>query len=206
MKKFFTLIATAFMAISASAQAEAGSITLQPNVGVTYTSATGDATADPAIALTAGVEGMYMVNEKFGVALGLNYTGNNTSTDDIVNSTYYFNLPLTANYYVTEGLALKAGVALNIHSQTKVDGESGIGDFDFGDIYKSTYFAIPVGVSYELSNGLVFDLRYSFGVSDVLDMKGFDNKLFGLGSFLSKEFGDKNTSFNTLSFTVGYKF
>lgn len=198
MKKFFTLVATAFMAISASAQAEAGAFTIQPNVGMTYTSATGDATADPAIALTAGVEGMYMVNEKFGVALGLNYTGNNTSTNDIVNSTYYFNLPLTANYYVTEGLALKAGVALNIHSQTKVDGESGIGNFDFGDIYKSTYFAIPVGVSYE-TNGLVFDLRYNFGVSDVLDL---DGKLNGLGDL----FANSNCSFNTLSFTVGYKF
>ena len=185
MKKIFALIATAFMAISASAQAEAGSTTLQPNVGVTYTSATGDATADPASALTAGVEGMYMVNEKFGLALGVNYTGNNTSTNDVINSTYYFNLPLTANYYVTEGLAVKAGVALNIHSQTKVDGESGIGDFDFGDIHKSTYFAIPVGVSYEMTNGLVFDLRYSFGVSDVLDMKGSDKKLHGLGTILS---------------------
>lgn len=206
MKKIFALIATAFMAISVSAQSEAGSFTFMPNVGITYTTATGDATADPAIGLTAGVEGMYMVNEKFGAALGINYTGNNTSTNDVINSTYYFNLPLTANYYITEGLALKAGVALNIHSQTKVDGESDIAGFDFGDIYKSTYFSIPVGVSYELTNGLVFDLRYSFGVSDVLDMKGFDNKLFGLGSFLSKEFGDKNTSFNTLSFTVGYKF
>lgn len=203
MKKFFTLIATAFMAISASAQAEAGAFTIQPNVGVTYTSATGDATADPAIALTAGVEGMYMVNEKFGVALGLNYTGNNTSTNDIVNSTYYFNLPLTANYYVTEGLALKAGVALNIHSQTKVDGESGIavpflGEIEYKDFYKSTYFAIPVGVSYE-TNGLVFDLRYNFGVSDVLEL---DGKLNGIGDL----FANSNCSFNTLSFTVGYKF
>ena len=75
MKKLLAVIATAFITISASAQSEAGSFTLKPNVGFTYTTATGDwgEGADGAFALTAGVEGMYMVNEKFGAALGLNW-------------------------------------------------------------------------------------------------------------------------------------
>ena len=192
MKKIFAFIAAAFMAISASAQSEAGSFTLQPNVGVTYSTATGDGSdADGAFALTAGVEGMYMVNDKFGAALGLNLTGYNVSKtilkDDVTYSNYYFNIPVTANYYVIPGLALKAGVALNILSTAKVDGESEAGNVKFKDFYKSTFFSIPVGASYEF-NDFVFNLRYNFGVSNI--QKG----------------DDVDGSFNALTFTVGYKF
>ena len=195
MKKLLTIIATAFIALSVSAQSEAGSFTLQPNVGFTYTTATGDwgKGTDGGFALTAGVEGMYMVNEKFGAALGVNLTGYNTSVetlkDDVIYSNYYFNFPVTANYYVAPGLAVKAGIALNFLSTAKFDGYD---EYDFGitsvkvkDLYKSTFFSVPVGVSYEF-NSFVFDARYNFGISKVAN--GHDG------------------SFNALTFTVGYKF
>ena len=195
MKKLLTIIATAFIALSVSAQSEAGSFTLQPNVGFTYTTATSDwgKGTDGAFALTAGVEGMYMVNDKFGAALGVNLTGYNTSVetrkDDVIYSNYYFNFPVTANYYVAPGLAVKAGIALNLLATAKINGYN---EYDFGitsmkvkDMYKSTFFSVPVGVSYEM-NGFVFDARYNLGISKVA--KGDDG------------------SFNALTFTVGYKF
>ena len=198
MKKLLAVIATAFITISASAQSEAGSFTLKPNVGFTYTTATGDwgEGADGAFALTAGVEGMYMVNEKFGASLGLNYTGYNTSQEvytsldgdkkeDDIYSNYYFNIPVMANYYVAPGFALKAGVALNILSTAKIDGKDKNAGHDVKDWYKSTFFSIPVGASYEI-NDFVFDARYNIGVSKVAE--GFDG------------------TFNALTFTVGYKF
>ena len=135
MKKLLTIIATAFIALSVSAQSEAGSFTLQPNVGFTYTTATGDwgKGTDGAFALTAGVEGMYMVNDKFGAALGVNLTGYNTSVetrkDDVIYSNYYFNFPVTANYYVAPGLAVKAGIALNLLATAKINGYD---EYDFG--------------------------------------------------------------------------
>ena len=220
MKKIYAFIAAAFMAISASAQSEAGSFTLKPNVGVTYSTVTGDGSdyTKGAVGLTAGVEGMYMLNNKFGVALGLNYTGYNYRQNVAVNaqyfnvsedgsygqpteakyltaSNYYFNIPVTANYYVAPGLALKAGIAMNILSTAKLDGKSEASVIDAGgwkykglkpkDSYKSTFFSLPVGASYEINN-FVFDLRYSFG--------------------LGKAFKTGDGSFNALSFTVGYKF
>lgn len=198
MKKLLTITAAALMAISASAQSEAGSFTLKPNVGFTYTTATGDLgeDTDGAFALTAGVEGMYMVNEKFGASLGLNYTGYNTSQEvytsldgdkkeDWIFSNYYFNIPVMANYYVAPGFALKAGVALNILSTAKIDGKDNLYNTKVKDGYKSTFFSIPVGASYEI-NDFVFDARYNFGVSKAA--KGGDG------------------SFNALTFTVGYKF
>ena len=204
MKKLLTITAAALMGISASAQSEAGSFTLQPNVGITYTTATSDGgkNADPAIALTAGVEGMYMVNEKFGAALGVNYTGHNVSrnafignynynvggypkNEDVIYSNYYFNIPITANYYVMPGLALKAGIAMNILSTAKIDGKDKVLGENVKDMYKSTFFSVPVGASYEI-NDFVFNLRYNFGIG--------------------KAFKGADGSFNALSFTVGYKF
>ena len=195
MKKLLTIIATAFIALSVSAQSEAGSFTLQPNVGFTYTTATSDwgKGTDGAFALTAGVEGMYMVNDKFGAALGVNLTGYNTSVetrkDDVIYSNYYFNFPVTANYYVAPGLAVKAGIALNFLATAKIDDYD---EYDFGitsvkvkDMYKSTFFTVPVGVSYEF-NSFVFDARYNIGISKVAK--------------------DDDGSFNALTFTVGYKF
>ena len=195
MKKLLTIIATAFIALSVSAQSEVGSFTLQPNVGFTYTTATGDwgKGTDGAFALTAGVEGMYMVNDKFGAALGVNLTGYNTSVetrkDDVIYSNYYFNFPVTANYYVAPGLAVKAGIALNLLATAKIDDYD---EYDFGfkslkvkDMYKSTFFSVPVGVSYEF-NSFVFDARYNIGISKVAK--------------------DDDGSFNALTFTVGYKF
>ena len=195
MKKLLTIIATAFIALSVSAQSEAGSFTLQPNVGFTYTTATSDwgKGTDGGFALTAGVEGMYMVNDKFGAALGVNLTGYNTSVetrkDDVIYSNYYFNFPVTANYYVAPGLAVKAGIALNLLATAKID------DYDeykfYGselkvkDMYKSTFFSVPVGVSYEF-NSFVFDARYNFGLGKVHD--------------------SKDGSYSALTFTVGYKF
>ena len=196
------MIAVATMTISASAQSEAGSFTLQPNVGITYTTATSDGgkNADPAIALTAGVEGMYMVNEKFGAALGLNFTVHNVSrnvfignysvggypkNEDVIYSNYYFNIPITANYYVMPGLALKAGIAMNILSTAKIDGKDKVLGENVKDMYKSTFFSVPVGASYEI-NDFVFNLRYNFGIG--------------------KAFKGADGSFNALSFTVGYKF
>ena len=208
MKKLLTIIATAFMAISVSAQSEAGSLTWKPNVGFTISSVTGadkDVEADrgAAVGLTAGVEAMYMISEKFGAALGLNYTGYNIKFKEqkgVIASNYYFNIPVTVNYYVVPGLALKAGLALNVLSSAKVDGKDKEEIFTaqhmpdgstlnvtqkYKDDYESTFFSVPVGASYEINN-FVFDARYSFGVSAV--GKGSDGSL------------------NSFSFTVGYKF
>ena len=188
MKKILSFIAVAFMAISVSAQSEAGSLSWKPNVGITYSTVTGNSDDESAadIAITAGVEAMYMINEKFGAALGVNYTGYSSKDDeeDLTLTNYYFYIPVTANYYVAQGLALKAGVAFNVLASAKLSYDGGSDDVK--DDCKSSFIAIPVGASYELSNGLAFDLRYNFGVGDI-----------------SKR-GDG--SFSSLMFTIGYKF
>lgn len=202
MKKVITIIATAFIAISASAQSELGSLTWQPNAGVTYTTATSELGewADGAVSITTGVEAMYMLKDKLGGALGVNYTG--LVVKDTVRkrnlSNYYLNLPVMANYYVAPTLSLKAGVALNILLDANMSptyGNPYYYDSYYSnveelwyqpkDYYKSVFLSIPVGASYEIKN-FVLDAHYNIGVSKVADVcKG---------------------TFNSYSFTVGYKF
>ena len=59
------------------------------------------------------------------------------------------------------------------------------GELKVKDMYNSTFFTVPVGVSYEFYS-FVFDARYNLGISKVAK--------------------DDDGSFNALTFTVGYKF
>ena len=218
IKRLFVFVIVVAMAISASAQSEAGSLTWQPNVGVTYTYGIVDGLDNPvegAYGLTFGVEAMYMLNEKLGIALGLNYTGYNLDDDAVAcysyyNSfygynpslyqsaldpdshkarNYYFNIPATVNYYIFRGFAVKGGIALNILSTAKIGGRSEIDGFKgvvkVKDLYKPVFVSIPVGVSYEIKN-FVFDARYGISITNVSE--------YDKGEYLP------------LSFTVGYKF
>lgn len=194
MKKIFNLIAVALISISASAQSEAGSITIQPNVGISVASATGDAgtNAKMAVGLTAGVEGMYMITDKFGATLGVSLTGYNTSGKEgpekgKVSSNYYVCVPVMADYYVAPGLALKAGVSVNFLATSKFDGEDKIDGEKYKKLFKRGFVSIPVGASYEI-NGFVFDARYNIGVRKILRAKDIDG------------------TYNAFTFTVGYKF
>lgn len=106
IKRFFVFVLAVAMTISASAQAEAGSLTWQPNVGVTYTTGIVDDRNEPvdaAFGFTAGIEAMYMLNDRLGIALGLNYTGYNVDDDDIALYAYrrnysYYNYSYSGSY------------------------------------------------------------------------------------------------------------
>lgn len=194
MKKFFNLVAAALISVSASAQSEVGSITIQPNVGLTVASATSDVGGNgkSAVGLTAGVEGMYMFTDKFGAALGVNLTGYNISVKEgsyegKISSNYYICVPVMANYYVAPGLALKAGASVNFLATSKFDGEDKLDGEKYRDNFKRGFISIPVGASYE-TNGFVFDARYNIGVRKIARAK------------------EEKGTYNAFSFTVGYKF
>ena len=177
MKKFMMMVAMAFATLTASAQAEAGTLTLKPLVGINVANIT-DGNGDAKVGLAAGAELGYQLNESFAVTAGAIYSMQGAKSEGVKLNLDYINIPILANYYITKGLAVKAGIqpAFNV----KAEGE-------YGDIegFKSFDFSIPVGLSYEVSD-FVIDARYNWGISKVLE--GFDSK---------------NTVFQ---FTVGYKF
>ena len=181
MKKFMMMVAMAFATLTASAQAEAGTLTLKPLVGINVANIT-DGNGDAKVGLAAGAELGYQLNESFAVTAGAIYSMQGAKSEGVKMNLDYINIPILANYYITKGLAVKAGIqpAFKVKSEAKVD----VVSVDM-DGFKSFDLSIPVGLSYEVSD-FVIDARYNWGMTKVLE--GFDSK---------------NTVFQ---FTVGYKF
>ena len=174
--------------MTAQAQYEEGDLTIQPRVGVTFSTISGsDLLSDDAkmkTNLTYGFELEYFLMDKLSVAGGLLFTNQGyqfdfyESIETNVNKTtakfdnYYTTVPITLNYYLIEGLAIKAGVqpAFRVKTRLKMGDEKLDLDkaFDFlfpnQDVTLNKFdLSIPVGFSYEY-NHITFDARYNFGL------------------------------------------
>lgn len=201
MKRMLLMVAAAMMvALSVHAQHEEGETSIQPRVGVTFSDLTGEDDTKMKVSLTYGIEMEYYVSDNFSLAGGFLYTNQGTkfsSSDDKLNN-FYFAVPLTANYYVLPGFAIKAGLqpAYRVKTNMKVDGKTI--DLDRTVDYLSTYYqdndikiskfdlSIPVGLSYEFAN-ITLDARYNFGLTKL---------------FLNV---DDNTRNRMIVVTLGYK-
>ena len=165
------MAAMVLSSVGAFAQYSAGDITIQPKVGLNV-STIGD--ADWKAGFAVGAELQYQLTDKVGLAGGLLYSmqGNKSKSETIGDEEIggekwnpgYLNIPLTVNYYVVNGLALKAGVQPGF--MIAKDKQEGVKTFDL---------SIPVGASYEYQN-FVFDARYNIGVTKVADHgDGYNN-------------------------------
>ena len=204
MKKLFLLVAIMAITVAAKAQHEEGDFTIQPRVGVTFATMTGEDDAKMKTNLTYGLEFERFFTDEFSVAAGILFsnlgfktsvfTVNNVENKVTLNN-YYGLIPITLNYYVVEGLAIKAGVqpSFRVKTQikegdTKLDLDNAL-DMYFGNEASINRFdlAIPVGLSYEFRR-ITVDARYNFGLVKVFK-------------------GTKNNYFNRyISLTLGYKF
>ena len=184
MKKIFLIAAMMVATLSASAQVEKGQFTLKPTVGMNISTITGSASGKKAkVGLIAGAEAGYGIADKMALTAGLFYSMEGYKVGDAKANLDYLNIPILYNYYVVEGLALKAGIqpGFNVRHKASYDGKTANLDG-----IKSFNFSIPVGLSYEFSNVMI-DARYNIGCTKLVkDAKEGCN--------------------STFSFTVGYKF
>ena len=170
MKKLMMIAVMAIFAMTASAQntnREVGAFTLQPKVGLTigsfsgeYITVGGKVENKKRVGFTAGLEGEIYATNWLGIALGLNYAQQGWKFGDVKCKYDYLNVPLVADFYVARGLALKTGVQLGCLMNAKWD------DLNVKDDCNKTNFSIPIGISYEFSN-VVLDLRYNVALSKV---------------------------------------
>lgn len=186
MKKIVVMAVAAMMAtVSATAQHREGDITIQPRVGISMSTLTNWDDAKMKVNLVYGVEFEHFFTEDFSAAAGLLFTNQGAKFEgENQMKLYYAAFPITANYYVLPGLAVKAGVqpAYRVKAQLK-DGDMTV-DFDryIETVFNDDDFnmpkfelEIPVGLSYEY-NGITLDARYNFGLTKLIT--GIDDAIY----------------------------
>lgn len=174
--------------VAANAQNEVGQISVAPVVGINLSNLTKLDNTKMKFGIAAGAVAEYGVSDNFGVSLGLIYSQQGCKFDG--GGKYnmdYLNIPILAQYYVIDGLALKAGIQPGclVSAKAKGNGHStsikdGCNKFDV---------AIPIGLSYEYKN-IVLDARYNIGLT----------KTF------KKSYSEKKSNNSVFQFTLGYKF
>ena len=193
MKKILMIAALMVATLSASAQntlRDAGTFTLQPKVGIDFGmlsgSWTGGRDRKTRVGLIAGVEGEYYANDWLGIAAGVNYAQQGWKWD--INGTKetqkldFINVPITANFYVAKGFAVKAGVQFGFLTNAKYE------DNKNKDKYNKFNFSIPVGISYEYAD-FVLDARYNIAATKI-----------------SKDNDEVKYRSDLIQITLGYKF
>ncbi len=193
MKKILMMAAMMVVTVAAKAQFAPGTWTLQPKVGIELTEISAD-DAKFKFGLGAGVEGQYQVNNWFGLSAALMYQqqGSKVKNFDEKYKLAYLNIPVMAKFYVTKGLSLNAGLQLGFLTSAKVDDE------DIKSQCNKVDFSIPMSVAYELPMGLVFEARYTTGLTNILK-----DAFSSTASDADKFAYNKNEVF---MLTVGYKF
>lgn len=172
---------------------------------------------------TIGAEAQYQFNKTFGLSVGVFYAqqgvkwnvkgfkddiktigtngeekilGQIVFKDNLILNYNTLDIPVMANFYVWEGLALKVGLEPQITLSKNVNGEFVIIKDEEEYIGKAHEYnlrsfglSLPVGASYEYNN-VIIDLRYHLGLTNL---------------------ENNNTYYNTdhrsrmVTLTVGYK-
>ena len=180
MKKIMMIAAMMVATLSANAQNEVGQWSLQPKAGG----------MSSRVGFAGGLEAEYGVAKNFGITAGFLYSMQGGKYDmdgfktlgikDKFKFNFdYLNIPILAQYYITKGLAVKAGIQFGFVVRDKVKVEEIIAgggkyneDMSFDEYLdilklKKFDFSIPVGLSYEYKN-IVLDARYNIGTTRVV--------------------------------------
>ena len=230
MRKYLVLIVMAlFVSSAVKGQEPVGTFSLIPKIGVSLANLSGEkiyyndsdipAKGKYNARFVGGVEAEYQMLPTTSISLGVGYVQQgcrysdfeigNTETisegwDDVRSRIDYIQCPLTINQYLTDGLAVKAGIQVGFlvnsdfsYSITPIkhftDGSIEYGKTedmktDQKSVMRSVDVSIPVGLSYEYMN-VVLDARYHFSLTEI-----YKDKLWP---------SEKNKVF---TITVGYKF
>lgn len=83
----------------------------------------------------------------------------------------YINIPIVLKRNFNSGLNVHAGPQLGILTSAKVDwkAQGSSGDEDIKDELEDIDFSLCLGVGYEFTSGLGFDLRFNIGLTDIDD-------------------------------------
>ena len=214
MRKTLLVAATLLLSVCANAQMAVGSWTLQPKAGVNIASMTNAENGKVRLGLVAGAELGYQASPLLSITAGafysqqgvnsdvdIYYTNSNSQPDVHVESTLkmdYVNVPILANFYVADGLAVKMGIqpGFLINDKVEISSNGVSAEMGLKESYRaanvdadipSVDFAIPLCISYEFSN-VMLDARYNLHLTNAISAIG------------------ESTKHSVFQITLGYKF
>ena len=200
MKKLFFAAAVLMCSLTAFAQTKEGSFNILPKAGINISNLSNKDNAKVKVGFTAGAEAEYQLTKQLSLSAGALFSMqgaksttvfrevDNTTKEirevDIKNTMEfdYINVPILANYYIIEGLAVKLGIqpGFNIIAKRKrTDGveKESKNLSDLGVDVRKVDISIPIGVSYEF-NDFVVDARFNLGLTEVADLVKSKNRVF----------------------------
>ena len=200
MKKLFFAAAVLMCSLTAFAQSKEGSFNILPKAGINISTLSNKDNAKVKVGFTAGAEAEYQLTKQLSLSAGALFSMqgaksttvfrevDNTTKEirevDIKNTMEfdYINVPILANYYIIEGLAVKLGIqpGFNIVAKRKrTDGVDKVSENlkNLGVDVRKVDFSIPIGISYEL-NDFVVDARFNLGLTEVADLVKSKNRVF----------------------------
>ena len=200
MKKLFFAAAVLMCSLTAFAQSKEGTFNILPKAGINISTLSNKDNAKVKVGFTAGAEAEYQLTKQLSLSAGALFSTqgaksttvlrevDNTTKEirevDIKNTMEfdYINVPILANYYIIEGLAVKLGIqpGFNIIAKRKrTDGveKESKNLSDLGVDVRKVDISIPIGVSYEF-NDFVVDARFNLGLTEVADLVKSKNRVF----------------------------
>lgn len=232
MKKLFVIAAMMVAAVSANAQFEPGTLSIQPKLGGTISwlsntpkmpiedlnSRTVELDKKPIFGALVGAEAEYQLTNIFSVAAGLNFSMQGSGWKDYDQkigdvkfdvkdsrlNLYYINLPVVANVYLFKGFAVKAGVQVGFLVKANIEVSSSIKD-------ESTKETVTTKIDRSFTSDCKkVDVAIPMGVSyQVPTIPIVIDARYNLGlTKVNKESeeGYKDVKNNVIQLTVGYKF
>lgn len=180
MKKFLLMAIVMMASTSVFAQREAGTLTLQPRVGLIAADFNNTGDTEARVGLVTGAEFEYYLSSAVGLSVGALYAqqGAEMKDYDITFKLDYLNVPVILNFYLWKGLAIKAGLQPGFKLSSEVEGSfrGARGTVNIEDYVNKVDLAIPVGISYDFGR-LVLDARYTFGTKHIFkDAADLDSK------------------------------
>ena len=232
MKKIMMVVAALMVTVSANAQFEKGTWSLQPYFGGVVSSVKN---VDPfdigsggllkkkmTVGIIFGGEAEYQISNRFSAAVGLNYTTQGCAWEDFdywdgpirvkvknqCDNLGYIKIPVVANYYIAKGLAVKAGVQFGfmVNSEFYASGEAKMDVFEDGVMRDvNLYGTVNMKDTYNK-----FDFSIPVGLSyQVKQLPITIDARYQIGlTKLNKESipGVKDSKNSVFTLTVGYKF
>lgn len=167
MKKTIIFMAALFFMVNAKAQS--AHFGIKGGLNASSLNYNGNSDMQTKIGFNLGLLAhIHTNNEKWAIQPELYYSAEGAKSkanNDISTNLGFLNIPVLAQYMFDNGVRIEAGPQLNLLMSAKYKNNNT--STDIKDHLNTADFSIPLGLGYLTSNGLGFDARYNFGMSNI---------------------------------------